>query len=122
MVTAKEVHSSFQHKQYLFHRVFKLFKEFFHVYDENGNLIFYSRLKFNKLRADFRIYSDKSQTEELLNIKDITSKVMSIGPRIYAVNDSTTNEVVGFIKQETRKSIIKSEWIFFLMRVVKLEN
>ncbi len=110
MTAAKEFHPSFQHKQYLFRRkVFKFFGGAFHVYDENGNLVFYSKQKAFKLREDFRVYSDERQMEELLTIK--TPQILDIGTT-YNVHDATRDEVVGAIRRKGLKSIVKDEWIF----------
>ena len=66
MTTAKQLHPAFQHNHYLFRKkVFKLFGEAFHVYDEYGSVLLYSKQRPFKLREDFRVYSDERQTEEL---------------------------------------------------------
>jgi len=110
MATAKELHSAFQHNYYLFRRkVFKLFGGAFHIYDENRNLLLYSKQKAFKLREDFRVYSDKRQMEELLTIK--TPQILDISAT-YNVQDAATGEVIGAIRRKGRKSIVKDEWIF----------
>ncbi len=110
MADKKELHPAFQHKQYLFRRkVLKLFGGAFHVYDERGNVVFYSKMKALKLREDLRVYSDESQKEELLTIK--TPQILDFGATYY-VKDTTTNEDVGAISRKGLKSILKDEWIF----------
>ena len=110
MATAKELHSAFQHNHYLFRRkVFKLFGGAFHVYDQNGDLLFYSKQKAFKLKEDFRVYSDERQMEELLTIK--TPEILDIWAT-YNVQDATTGEAVGAIRRRGLKSIVKDEWIF----------
>ncbi len=109
-MAVKEIHPSFQHRQYLFRRkVLKLFGGAFHVYDESGNLVLYSKQKPFKLKEDFRVYSDEHQTEELLTIK--TPQILDIGAT-YNVYDTTTGEAVGAIRRKGLKSIVKDEWIF----------
>ena len=57
---------AFLHKRYLFRRkVFTLLGRAFQVYDEGKNLVLYSRQKPFKLREDFRVYSDQTQSREL---------------------------------------------------------
>ena len=100
---------AFQHRQYLFRRkVFKLFGGAFYVYDENGNLIIYSKQKAFKLNEDFRIYSDESQMEELLTIK--TPQILDIGAT-YHVHDATTGQPIGALRRKGLKSIVRDEWI-----------
>lgn len=110
MGDTKELHPAFQHEQYLFRRkVLKLFGGAFHVYDERGNVVFYSKMKAFKLREDLRVYSDESQKEELLTIK--TPQILDFGATYY-VKDATTNEDIGAISRKGLKSIFKDEWIF----------
>jgi uncharacterized protein YxjI len=110
MVEEKALDSAFMQGQYLFRRkVFTLLGKAFHVYDDRGNLVFYSRQKPFKLREDFRVYSDQTRSKELLIIK--TPQIFDISA-VYGVQDATTGEVVGAIKRMGFKSILKDEWIF----------
>lgn len=109
MADIKGINPVFRHRQYLFRRkVFKLFGGAFHAYDENGNVVFYSKQKAFKLKEDFRIYSDESQNQELLAIK--TPQILEIGAT-YNVQDVTTDEAVGALRRKGLKSIVKDEWI-----------
>ena len=110
MMEEKGLHPAFLHNWYLFRKkVFKLAGAAFHVYDENGNLLFYSKQKAFKLREDFRVYSDESQRHELLIIK--TPQILDIGA-VYYVQDAVTGESVGALKRRGLKSFIKDEWTF----------
>ena len=101
----------FQQKQYLFRRkVFKLFGGAFHVYDKDEKVVFYSKQKAFKLKEDFRIFSDESQTKELLNIK--TPQILDFGAK-YFVQDTTNGEAVGALKRKGLKSLFKDEWLLF---------
>ena len=110
MEITKELHPSFQHNHYLFRRkVLKLFGGAFHIYDENGIVLFYSKQKAFKLKEDFRVYSDERQMEELLTIK--TPQILDISAT-YTVQDATADEVVGSIRRKALKSLVKDEWVF----------
>jgi uncharacterized protein YxjI len=110
MEKLKELHPAFTHDYYLFRKkVFKIFGGAFHSYDENGGLLLYSKQKAFKLREDFRVYTDESQTQELLTIK--TPQILDLGAT-YNVEDATTGQAVGAIRRKALKSIIKDEWIF----------
>ncbi len=105
----KGVNPAFQHREYLFRRkVFKLFGGAFHVYDTNGNVVFYSKQKAFKLKEDFRIYSDESMSQELLSIT--TPHILDIGAT-YNIRDATTGEAVGALRRKGLKSIITDEWV-----------
>ncbi|HHH40827.1 MAG TPA: hypothetical protein ENK56_02335 [Chloroflexi bacterium] len=110
MSTTSTLHPAFQHNRYLFRRkVLRLFGGAFHVYDEAGNLLFYSEQKAFKLREDFRIYADEQKSQELLTIK--TPQILDLGATYY-VRDATTGEVVGALRRKALKSILKDEWLF----------
>lgn len=101
---------AFSHKEYLIRKKFwKLFGGAFHVYDTQGNVIFYGKQKAFKLKEDFRIYSDETESRELLKIK--TPKILDIAATYY-ISDSSTDEVIGAVKRKGLKSIVKDEWIF----------
>ncbi len=105
----KKLSIAFQHKQYMFRKkAFTLLGAAFHVYDESGNVVFYSRQKAFRIREDFRVYSDETMTQELLTIK--TPHILDIWAT-YNIEDSTTGEKVGSIKRRALRSIIRDEWI-----------
>jgi uncharacterized protein YxjI len=109
MENSKGLHPAFTHDYYLFRKkVFKIFGGAFHAYDENGGLLFYSKQKAFKLREDFRVYTDESQTQELLTIK--TPQILDLGAT-YNVKDATTGQPVGALRRKAFKSIIQDEWV-----------
>ena len=110
MPSAKQLHPAFQHSKYLIRRkVFKLVGGAFHVYDEMGDLLLYSKQKAFRLREDFRVYSAEPAMQELLTIK--TSQVLDIGAT-YNVQDATKGKIIGAIRRKGLKSILKDEWIY----------
>ncbi len=100
----------FEHSTYLVRRkILKLFGAAFHIYDPDGNVAFYSKLKAFKMKEDIRVYTGEDMQEEVLviqarNILDFSAA--------YDVVDPTTNEKVGVLKRKGIKSIMKDEWIF----------
>ena len=110
MAVAENLYPAFRHNSYLFRRkVFTLFGASFHVYDESGNVVFFSRQKPFKLKEDFRVYSDESQSQELLTIK--TPQILDLGATYY-IKDSATQQAVGALRRQWAKSLIKDEWTF----------
>jgi len=110
MVVSENLHPAFQHNHYLFRRkVLKFLGGAFHVYDGSGNVVFYSKQKAFRLKENVRVYSDESQTQELLTIK--TPQILDIGAT-YNVTDATTGRPVGAIRRKALKSIVKDEWVF----------
>jgi uncharacterized protein YxjI len=99
----------FEHSTYLVRRkILKLFGAAFHIYDPQGNVVFYSKLKAFKLKEDIRIYTGEDMQEEVLVIK--ARKILDFSSA-YDVVDPNTNEKVGVLKRKGLKSILKDEWI-----------
>ena len=89
-------------------KIFKLLGAAFHVYDESGNVVFYSKQKAFKLKEDIRLYESEQMSEELLLIK--ARQVIDFSAA-YDVIDVKTNEKVGALKRKGFKSLLKDEWI-----------
>ena len=99
----------YQHDQYLLRRnIFALAGARIHIYDPNGQLALFSKMKAFKLKEDIRLYSDESMSQELLSIH---ARSMIDIAATYDVIDSTTNEKIGSYKRKGLKSILKDEWI-----------
>lgn len=107
-----ELDKAFNENYYLFRRkVFKIFGGAFHVYNKDGELMFYSKQKAFKLREDITIYSDDTMRRPLLLIK--TPNIIDFSAR-YAIMDATDkNKVVGSVQRRGFRSIIRDEWTFF---------
>ncbi len=100
----------FQHQTYMIRRkFFKLFGASFQIFDSNVQVVFFSKQKAFKLKEDIRIYSDESQSQELLTIH---ARSWLDFAAAYDVLDATTGEKVGGLKRKGLKSMFKDEWIF----------
>ena len=65
MENITEKNRIYSYQNYLIRRkVFKLLGGAFHIYDPEGRLAFYSKMKAFKLKEDIRLYSDESMQEE----------------------------------------------------------
>ena len=80
----------------------------FHIYDPQGNLALFAKLKAFKLKEDIRIYADEAQTQEVLSIR--TKSVFDIAGT-YDVHDSVTGETVGALRRKGLKSMFRDEWL-----------
>ncbi len=89
-------------------KIIKILGQAFHIYDSNGNVVFYSKLKAFKLKEDIRLYTGEDQTTEVLTIK--AQKVLDIRSA-YDVIDSKTQRRVGGLRRKALKSILKDEWL-----------
>jgi uncharacterized protein YxjI len=90
-------------------KFFKFLGEDFHIYNERGEVVFYSKMKALKLKEDLRVYESESMNEELLVIT--TEDILDFGAT-YAVDDPREDERVGFLKRRAMKSMIRDEWVF----------
>jgi hypothetical protein len=101
----------YHQSEYLIRRkVLKLFGATFYIYgpgDEQGELLFYTKMKAFKLKEDIRLYTGEDMTEELLTIK--ARNIWDISTT-YDVVDATTGEPVGALQRRGAKSILRDTW------------
>jgi uncharacterized protein YxjI len=89
-------------------KVFKLFGNTFEVFDPDGNLILYVKQKAFRLKEDIRLYSDKSQSQELLTIR---ARQIVDWSAAYDVEDSTSGERVGALRRKGWTSLLRDNWV-----------
>lgn len=80
----------------------------FHIYDPNGQLALFAKLKAFKLKEDIRIYADEEMTQEVLAIR--TNSVFDIAGT-YDVFDSVEQQTVGALQRKGLKSVLRDEWL-----------
>ncbi|MFN3166265.1 MAG: hypothetical protein ACE37H_04285 [Phycisphaeraceae bacterium] len=99
----------YAHQTYTLRRkVFSFPGQKFHLYDPQGDLVLFAKLKAFKIKEDIRIYADDSQSKELLSIR--TQSIFDIAGT-YDVRDSVTNETVGALRRKGLKSMLRDEWL-----------
>ncbi|MCP4646025.1 MAG: hypothetical protein GY851_36615 [bacterium] len=98
----------YAHNRYMIRKkIFKLLGQAFHVYDEAGNVLLYSKLKAFKLKEDIRVYTGEDMATEVLVIK--ARQIIDVWAA-YDVMDAQTGEHVGALKRRGLKSVIQDEW------------
>ncbi len=90
-------------------KVFTLAGAAFHIWDGQGQLVLYSKLKAFKLKEDLRLFTGEDMREELLAIH--ARRVLDISAT-YDVTDSRTGERVGAIQRKGMRSLLRDEWLF----------
>jgi uncharacterized protein YxjI len=99
----------FDYDRYMIRRkVFKLLGAAFHVYDEAGNLLMYSKQKAFKLKEDIRLYSDESMKVELLTI---TARSVIDFSAAYDVIDPLAGQKVGALRRKGWSSLARDSWV-----------
>src|SRR5688500_9747558 len=99
----------FDYQRYIVRRqVFKILGAAFHVYDEAGNLVMYSKQKAFKLKEDIRLYSDESMKVELLTI---TARSVIDFSAAYDVIDPLAKQKVGAMRRKGWSSFVRDEWM-----------
>ncbi|MBN8226064.1 hypothetical protein JYK02_00910 [Corallococcus macrosporus] len=102
-------HGRFGQTRFMIRRkFFKLFGGAFHIYDEAGNVAFYSKMKAFKLKEDLRIYSGEDMQEELLTIQ--ARSILDFGAT-YDVTDAATGERVGALRRKALSSMLRDTWL-----------
>ena len=99
----------FGQRRYLLRKkFFKLFGGAFHIYDDAGNVAFYSKMKAFKLKEDLRVFTSEEMNEEVLSIQ--ARSILDFGAT-YDVSDSATGQKVGALRRKALKSILRDEWL-----------
>lgn len=80
----------------------------FYVHDQLGNALAFLRKKVFTWKDDVRVFTDESQSLELLRIK--ARKIIDWGTA-FDVTDSINNQKVGALKRRGWKSVVRKEWI-----------
>jgi uncharacterized protein YxjI len=90
-------------------KILTLLGQKFHVYDMQNNVVAFCKQKAFKLKEDIRVYSDESQSRELLSIRARKIIDWSVA---YDVTDSQTQEKIGALKRRGWKSAFwRDEWV-----------
>lgn len=80
----------------------------FHILDANGRLIGFSRQKAFRLKEDIRVYTDESQSRELMSI--MARNVIDFSAA-YDVTDTSTGTKLGALRRRGLASLMRDEWI-----------
>jgi uncharacterized protein YxjI len=100
--------NTFDFSQYTVRRkILTLIGAKFHVYDPEGHLVLYSKMKGFRLREDIRLYTGEDMTEEVLTIS--TRNVIDFAAA-YDVADSESGEKIGTLRRKGLKSMFRDEW------------
>jgi uncharacterized protein YxjI len=101
--------SAFADNEYLIRKkILKVFGGAFHIYDVDGNVVAYSKMKAFKLKEDLRMYTGEDMTEELFRIS--ARNIIDFGAT-YDVFDSKTDARLGALRRKGMKSLIRDEWL-----------
>jgi hypothetical protein len=101
------MHSAFQYNQYLLKRQVLALTGTIRLYNPSEQVVLYSRQKMFRLKEDIRVYSDESQTQELLYIQ--ARQIIDFGAA-YDVHDSLAQEKVGVLRRKGLRSLLRDEW------------
>jgi uncharacterized protein YxjI len=101
------MHSAFQYNQYLLKRQVLALTGTIRLYNPSEQVVLYSRQKMFRLKEDIRVYSDESQTQELLYIQ--ARQIIDFGAA-YDIYDSLAQEKVGVLRRKGLRSLLRDEW------------
>ena len=79
----------------------------FYIHDQFGNALAFLRKKVFTWKDDIRVFTDETQSLELLRIK--ARKIIDWGTA-FDVTDSINHQKVGALKRMGWKSVIRKEW------------
>ena len=99
---------SFAYERCLIKRPFwSLFGRKYHVYAPDGSLVMFLKHPLMKLRSEFTIYTDESESTPLLTVK--SRNVIAIN-MAHDVIDPATGEKTGSIRSRGIKSMVRDTW------------
>lgn len=91
-------------------KIIKIFGAAFHIYNEQGQVVGFSKQKAFRFREDIRIYTDESQSSELLQLK--ARSILDFGTTYdVALSDGTE---IASIRRRGLKSMLRDTWEVFL--------
>lgn len=95
--------------QYIIKRKFwSIFERVFRVWTRDGQLIMYIKHPIFRFREEFMVYADEAQTRPLLRVK--SKQIVAINFS-YEVTDATTGEVLGAVRKQGLRSIVRDKFI-----------
>lgn len=98
----------FAHTHYVVRRkILTLLGAKFHIYDDAGNVVLFSKMKAFKLKEDIRLYDDDNMGTELLHI---SARNIIDFSAAYDVHDVIGGERVGALRRRGMKSFLRDEW------------
>ncbi len=98
----------FSHLQYTIKRPFwSFFGRKYYVHAPDGSVVMFLKHPLMKLRQEFTIYTDDTETAPLLTIKARNVIAMNMAHDVF---DSATGEKTGSIRSRGMKSIIRDTW------------
>lgn len=108
--TNHSIAARFGHQTYIVRKKFwQFFGGSFYVYDPNGALVLFSRMKAFKLKEDIRVFTDETLQTEALSIQ--ARSVLDFSGS-YDVYDSATGQRAGALRRKGLKSsFYKDEWV-----------
>jgi hypothetical protein len=101
----------FHHSGYTIRRkVLTVFGAKFHVFSDDGELLFFTQQKAFKLKEDIRLYASEAMSQEMLVLR--ARSVIDFGVT-FDVFDPVAGEVVGSIRRKGLRSMLRDEWLLF---------
>jgi len=98
-----------EHEYMIRRKILTIFGAKFHIYNNNGELIGFSKQKAFKLKEDIKIYTDESMATPLVSIN--ARSVIDFSAS-YDVTNSSTGEKYGALQRKGFSSIIRDSWMF----------
>ena len=99
---------SFSHAQYTVKRPFWSFLgRRFHVYAPDGSLVAFVKHPVFKLRGEFTIFADESETRPLMIVRSRSVIALNMAHDVF---DAGTQQPLGSIRSRGLKSIVRDTW------------
>ena len=88
-------------------KIFSFLGQAYHVFDPQGNVVMYCKMKAFKLKEDIRLFAGEAMQHEVMAIKARSIIDFSAA---YDIIDLTSDEHVGTLRRKGMKSILRDAW------------
>ena len=88
-------------------KLLKIFGASFHVYNPQGEVVGFSSQKAFKLKEDIRVYTDESQSTEILSVQ--ARQIIDFSAA-YDIVDSQSQRKIGAARRKGWSSIVRDSW------------
>lgn len=107
-----QLHSSFQHSQFLIRRKFwKFFGAELRVFATSGELLLFIKMKAFKLKEDITIFADEAMTTPLVRIRARNIIDISATYDVFDVSTGVEYSLGALRRKGLRSTFIRDEWI-----------
>ncbi len=100
--------TALNHSSYVIKRkLFTLLSQKYRIFDPQGNMVFFAKMKAFKLKEDLRLFHDEAMTQEVIAIK--ARRIVDFGAA-YDIFDPVSQQRLGTLRRKGIRSMVRDQW------------